>query len=105
MNLAAPAIGSIYVAGPTSYSLLTKGSLEPVRERWPVPLALAAVRCWPRCQLISFSGFLDLGLDGQAEFVELLRIHFAGRIGHQVLRGSSFREGHHFADGFFAGQQ
>src|SRR5215472_7008259 len=54
---------------------------------------------------ISFGGFFDFGLDREAQLVKLLRVHIARRVGHQVLRGGCFGEGHDFANGFFAGEQ
>src|SRR5579864_228547 len=46
---------------------------------------------------ISFGGFFDFGLDRESKLIKLLRVHFAGRIRHQVLRGGGFSESNHFA--------
>ena len=54
---------------------------------------------------ISFGGFLDFGLDGEAKLVELSGVHFTGRIRHQILRRGGFGEGDDFANGFFAAEK
>src|SRR5438105_2407204 len=54
---------------------------------------------------ISFGGFFDFGLDGEAKLFELRGVHFAGRCCHQILRGGGFGESNDFADGFFAGKE
>src|SRR2546421_7485797 len=70
----------------------------------PAAILFATASGNMRMRLISLSGFFLL-LDGKAELVELCGIHFAWRIGHQILCGGGFREGDDFANGFFAGEE
>src|SRR5437879_10047442 len=55
-------------------------------------------------RLIS-SGGSFLMLHGKAKLVELGGVHFARRIGHQILGGGGFREGDDFANRFFTGEE
>src|SRR5712692_699930 len=55
-------------------------------------------------RLMSFGGFL-LFLNSDSELVELILVHRRRRLGHEVLRGSRFREGNDFADRFFASEE
>src|SRR5437660_7728460 len=70
----------------------------------PAAILFATASGNMRIRLISLGGFFLL-LDGKAKFVELCNVHFARRIGHQILGGGGFREGDDFANGFFTGKE